>query len=260
MHDGSELLQAFAAVTDGDDELDVALLVARCIDPATQPVLVRTQLKSLTDRLRNAAAQSVGAVSAEQVLAVFRAQGFGASPLHQVAAHHSHVGWVLTQQQGLPITQAVILMHCARELGLQSHGINFPGHYLVQVADTVVDPLAMQPVSAQQLAAAGQVVGVHSARALGLRMLNNLKALAAQTGQWQRVLELLDFQEPLASRDRAVLAALRYEAGEAWERLGVAHLAREAFSACLALEPAQSVMTAARDRLRKLQGRNDVVH
>ncbi len=251
-----------AAAGRQDSEFELALLVARLLEPELQPQAVDTALRDLLNTMR-----LPGQTSAADLLQALRVQGFGQHALQQVGVQHSHVGWVLEHKQGLPIALAVVLMACARHYGLNSYGINFPGHFLVQVDDGLVDPLRMQPVTTAQLQDSGlsdaelqQFLQPASPQALGLRMLNNLKANFINQQQWQYALELLDCQLAMTRTDTEMAALLQFERGELWEQIGAVRVAKDAYEACMATATNTELVNKANARIAGLDGIDETLH
>ena len=249
-----------AALADG--EFEIASLVARFIEPDYDVTVAERTLDGMFENLRQQGCDDLPAL-----LAGLTDLGFGQQPLRQVNTLHSHIGWVMQNKQGLPISLAVVLIACARRLHLQSYGINFPGHFLVQVGDSLVDPLRMQLVSLAQLDSSGlsgeelhRFMQPASAQALGLRMLNNLKNVYAKVQDWHRVLDALDCQLGLAGADSDMAGLLHFERGEMWEQAGVASIARDAYRACLDAGVSRDLAAKATARLAALDGRDETLH
>ena len=126
---------------------------------------------------------------------------------------------MLRTRRGLPISLAVIWLELAQGLGLQAHGISFPGHFLVKVTLqgglVVLDPLTGESLGVDNLAerlgpyrrAEDKVSGADlddGETPLGLylqpcpprdflaRMLHNLKEIFRSQEDWPRLLGVLD--------------------------------------------------------------------
>lgn len=259
----AELIQAFAdAAERSESEFELALLVAAFVDPEVQAEAVHNALQDVVQGMPSA---PPGAP--HELLTGLLAQGYGQHALQQVTLQHSHIGWALQQKQGLPIALAVVLIECARRCGFNSYGINFPGHFLVQVGEELVDPLRMQAVSAEQLKGSGltdtelvQMLQPCTAQALGLRMLNNLKSVFVSQQNWQQALDLLDCQLALARTDTEMVALLHFERGEMWEQVGAVRVAKDAYQACLTATASAEVANKANARIAGLDGLNETLH
>lgn len=260
-----ELLDAFSRCAGNAalDEVHVACLVARALDPAVDNAAVERSLQALADRQ-----------PADTTPWSFMAdEGFAGNADDYGALLNSNLAWVLEKRRGIPITLGVVLMGVARRAGHSAVGINFPGHFLVQVDDVLVDPFLLKPANrtelVEQLPARSRgaanpraLFAPASAVAVGLRMLNNVKLGYARLAAWDRALDILDAQLELAPSQ----GALHLERGDLWTRLGMAGQARAAFQRALALAdqlPAmegESLRTAASERLDQLGDAGDVVH
>ena len=125
----SDLLSGFRRLTEDDaSELDAALLVACVIDEHLDAEQTRLQVLKLA-----ATARVEGVDDVEALLAFLGDQGFGQGALTEVDLTHSSIDWLLQQHQALPIVVAVLVITLARALGMQADGVNYPGHFLLQV-------------------------------------------------------------------------------------------------------------------------------
>jgi regulator of sirC expression with transglutaminase-like and TPR domain len=68
---------------------------------------------------------------------------------------NSHLHEVLRTRRGIPISLAVIYLELAGQLGIDAHGLSFPGHFLIKLrlplGDAVIDPLNGSSLSRQEL-------------------------------------------------------------------------------------------------------------
>ena len=227
----------------------MALLVAEVLNPDMDIDAARRACAAFIAPAREA---QLG--SAAQLVHWFRTEGFGADDSQPPGLQHSDISWVLEHRRGIPISLAVLLIATARSCGLDCYGINYPGHFLVETDNTLIDPLNMQLVDREVTAARGALERA-SPRMLGLRMLNNIKAQHMHARDWSRALDIIDFQMDLSSGADAELgASLHYERGELWEQLGDPAMARDAFTACAEASPYPELAAKARDRAAALDG------
>ncbi len=257
------LLEAFQQSADtGADEVHMASLVARLLDPHLEP-------RALTEGLAELTRQCLDARAPWESLAGL---GFAGNVMDYQSLDNSNLARVLATRRGIPITLAVVLMHVARAGGHRAVGVNFPGHFLAEVDGVLVDPFVMEPRDRGELIERlpqqargltdGALFAPASPLAVGLRMLNNIKLAFAHSASWDRTLDVVDAQLALTPQ----VPALHLERGELWWRLGVAATARAAFER--ALELAESADTddgahaadAARARLQALRGAVDIIH
>ena len=247
----------------------MALLAAKAADPALNEQAVAGSFDALVANLSAPEVETEADVVS--LLETMRLQGFGTRPLQQVGLEHSNVAWVLEHKQGLPITLAVILIMCARHLGLSGTGINFPGHFLVRIGTSLVDPLRMEMVERDALQREGldalemeQLLQPASPLELGLRMLNNLKGFHLARDDWGEALQVLDYQLALTCKgtrkDTELCAALHYERGELWEQLGAFSVARDAYAQCQKFTSRADLAASANQQIANLDGRNETFH
>jgi len=68
---------------------------------------------------------------------------------------NSYLHKVLETRRGIPITLAVLFVELARHVGLDAHGVSFPGHFLVSVelheGAVVIDPFTGKSLSGDDL-------------------------------------------------------------------------------------------------------------
>jgi regulator of sirC expression with transglutaminase-like and TPR domain len=148
---------------------------------------------------------------------------------------------VLLARCGIPISLAVVILSIAQLLDLKAQGINFPGHFLLLLERQLVDPFALKVVEGaartrlynQAGLPPGALLPPADARAITLRMLNNLKGIALAAEDWSRALECTDLQLLLAPSDLGI----RMERVQLWVRLGVTGMALQEKAAALALCP-----------------------
>lgn len=258
-----DLLEAFRRCRGNAriDEGRMAVLVAQLLDPDIVRATVEARLQSL-------AAECPVDTAPWEFLA---GRGFEGNVADYQSLDNSNLGRVLETGRGIPISLGVVLMRVARAAGRAAAGINFPGHFLVQVDDALVDPFVMRTIEPEDLlkrhAAAAQtspeaLFAVASPLAVGLRMLNNVKLIYSGQAAWHKTLDVLDAQLALAPQQ----PALHLEQGDVWRRLGSVTAARASWervlelAAALTAHEAKPMLQAVRVRLAELDGSGDVLH
>jgi regulator of sirC expression with transglutaminase-like and TPR domain len=149
---------------------------------------------------------------------------------------NSYLNEVLDRRTGIPISLSAVYLAVGRRLGLEVHGISFPGHFLVKCVcadgELVIDPferVVLDLESCQRRLDAALPAHVPlrpelhlraaSTREILLRMLANLKRIYAERRDLERTLAccdrilLLDPDAPGEQRDRARVAAALRAAG-----------------------------------------------
>ena len=217
-------LDYFASLVQSDTDLpllEAAASLAQDEEPAldVQHVLddVARLLKRIKARLPSEADDLTRLAMLSQVF--YKEMGFGVNANDFYAPENSYLHDVLRTRRGLPISLAVIWLELAQGLGLQAHGISFPGHFLVKVTLqgglVVLDPLTGKSLGVDNLAerlgpyrsAEDKVSGADlddGETPLGLylqpcpprdflaRMLRNLKEIFRSQEDWPRLLGVLD--------------------------------------------------------------------
>ena len=121
---------------------------------------------------------------------------------------NSYLNQVLKRQLGIPITLSLVYIEVGKRLGIPLVGIGMPGHFLLRHRDETelfVDPfnrgiLLSKEECAQRLTQITQnridwdprYLNPISNREYLARMLNNLKSIYLQQGNFQRALSIMD--------------------------------------------------------------------
>jgi regulator of sirC expression with transglutaminase-like and TPR domain len=160
-----QLVRSFAcAALSPDPDLAIAaLMIARVEYPALDsgPYLDRLDALGSEARVRVAAAlvlpgETPPRVDPERyarVLALndylYKELHFVGNDVHYEDPRNSFLNEVLDRRTGIPISLALLYMEVARRAGLDVHGINFPGHFLLRCParrglqysqDLIIDP------------------------------------------------------------------------------------------------------------------------
>lgn len=256
--DKEQLQQAFTDVSALKfQEFEIALLVGTLIDSTLDLQTVRENFERF---LASISESKIADVS--QLLASFKQHGFGQTPMSSVDLSHSSLDWVLTQKQGIPITLSILLVEVARRLGFGGCGINFPGHFLARIDGVLVDPMSMRviEVSALDVATAPAMLIEATTTMVGLRMLNNIKAMYLQAQNWQQVLEIIDYQFAIDPNNPEVIPSLHFERGECWQQLGVLSAARDEYTICAAICPYPELTSMAKEKANALVMTDEILH
>lgn len=243
-------------------ELDIALLVAEVIEPGLEPTSVRRDFDLYVADLTHQD------INEPQVLLDWCIQqGYGVTTQIHEQLNLSHVRWVMQHRQGLPITLAVVLIELGRRVGLETYGVNFPGHFIVNIAGNLVDPATMQVVDAAQFgehklkaSASNSLMQPATPLMLGLRMLNNVKAYYLHHQNMADALNVLDFQLAMSRQDAMLVSTLHFERGEIWGRLGAYTAAKGAFAACVDAAPTSAIADKARRQLARSDWPDEILH
>ncbi len=120
------------------DLAPAALAIARI----EYPQLDASRYLRALDRMGAAAADRIAALGEDADLLrriagissyLFKEQGFAGNRKHYDDPRNSFLNNVIDRRTGIPITLALVYIEVARRAGLQTDGVNFPGHFLLRV-------------------------------------------------------------------------------------------------------------------------------
>ena len=238
-----------------DDQLDVArgaILIAKDIDPEVDLDKTLAAIDSLASELPDLTNRE----PFDQAVVVtehFRKLGFLGNTKDYYDARNSLLPEVIQRRTGIPITLSILWCAIAQRVGVNAHGVAFPGHFLVRV-DKLTNPSEMQLVdpfangrlldeeAAKDLLrrALGQGADLHlelfaaaTPRAILVRLLSNLKSIFASRGEHARAFLAVDrivALGPDSARNLRERAAVGM-------KLGAFDLARHDLARVLELEP-----------------------
>ncbi len=235
-------------------------------------------LSALVERVRPRVAGAATPARAVAALnhALFEVEGFRGNQAQYDDLRNSFLDQVLLRRRGLPITLSILYVEIARQLGLEAHGVGFPGHFLAKVStqgesaagEIIVDPffgriLSIEDCMERLRAVAGEEVAFEpgwirpaTSREIWVRMLNNLKLLYLRQGDglsalgcFDRIL-ILDSGAATEIRDRGLLL----------ERFDCLHAAIEDYTTYLELAPRSEDAPAIRLRRDALVRRRPVLN
>jgi len=145
---------------------------------------------------------------------MFEEAGFHGNTIDYYDPRNSFLSCVLDRRMGIPISLAVVLMEVGRRVGIEVHGVSFPGHFLARV-EGVRGPIFIDPFDGRILKR--EDLRNLNARALGdkrdpdprllepatkrqilVRMLANLRGIYAARGDHERLRSVLERMDVLA--------------------------------------------------------------
>ncbi|MEM9623350.1 MAG: transglutaminase family protein [Pseudomonadota bacterium] len=250
-------VQLSATLARPDCEFDLAVIISRLVQPDLAESALLARYAEFVEPLLSHQPEHL------QGLLEWFAQAHFQPPRQGVTIQHSNLHHVLQAREGIPISLAMLMLQAGRACGFTCHGINFPGHFLVRIDGLLVDPLGMQPVDPQTLAAEGARESTASAatpQMIVLRMLNNLKALQVHGQDLNQALGIVDLQLEITGPQPELAASLHFERGEYWQQLGAFGVAAAAFSECAATSPYPELKKQAVERAENLRGRAETWH
>lgn len=237
--------------------MDGALIVSQIIDPATDVRSCHLKLEELAAALPERA-------GAADINALLKARGFRGSRDYY-KSENSALAHVLSTGEGIPISLSIVIIGVCDAAGLIARGINFPGHFLVSVADELIDPFSMALISQDQCQQwlrrnnmdPANAFRVASSGDITLRMLNNLSNLAQANNDHAKVLELSDHKLIVAG---AQSQAVYLERVACWQALGVNKMARHDLQAAIDLADDTQIRDALQRRLADMADASSSLH
>ena len=236
-------LDYFALLVQDDDSLpllEAVVAVAQDEYPELDVQSVLGLVDQLQQRLQRRVPADASALQRVQLLNqfFFRELGFGGNVNHFHDPDNSFVHVVLRTRRGIPVSLAVLWLELARGAGLDAHGVNCPGHFLVKVqlpqGQAVIDPMTGVSLSREDLSErlepykrsqglvdefdipVGLFLEPAPARAVLARVLHNLKELYRAQEDWPRMIAVCSRLIVLLPDDWAE----RRDRGLAWAELG----------------------------------------
>ena len=139
-----DLVDALMAASNapGADVAPAALVIARLEYPRLEPAPYLERLSELGDAARRHVEREVGPGASfphARIRALnaflFESQGFAGNRDRYEDPRNSCLNEVIDRRTGIPITLSLVYMEVGRRAGFHVEGVNFPGHFLVHVAD-----------------------------------------------------------------------------------------------------------------------------
>jgi regulator of sirC expression with transglutaminase-like and TPR domain len=148
---------------------------------------------------------------------------------------------VIDRRRGLPVALGILYIHAARAAGLEAFGLNSPNHFLLRISvrgqEALLDPFNGGALDPERLGgpsvmgAAADIADPISDIDVLLRLQNNLKIRALNTGERSRALDIARRMVLIAPRK----PELWMDVARLNEGAGALGAARKAYEACLSL-------------------------
>ena len=158
-------LDYFAMLVVDDASLslvEAAVSIGQDAQPQLDVQAVLAEIDALARRLERRVAADAVPLQRLRLLNRFFFQelGFAGNVNHYHDPRNSYLHEVLRTRRGIPITLAVLYIELAQQIGLQAHGVSFPGHFLVklrlrqgrQQGEVLIDPFSGRSLSRDELA------------------------------------------------------------------------------------------------------------
>jgi regulator of sirC expression with transglutaminase-like and TPR domain len=274
----------------GDGDLDAALgaaLLARDVYPALDPKRLLARFDDLAAPLGTLGLDRADAHVAAETLShhLYETLGFSGNEADYYDPRNSLLPDVLDRRLGIPISLALVYCEIAKRVGVEAHGVGFPGHFLVRVkggaSEALVDPFfggkimgetelgkLLERVASQANAPARvtpEMLSRASGRVLLQRWLMNLRSIYLSRNDLPRALLVVDRLVSLTPKDPRGDAAeqtkmLLRDRGLLAARLGANAAAREDLSRVLEMEPSSETAKELREALEKLDQKPTVAN
>lgn len=271
-------LDYFSMLVQEDDNIplfEAALAIGQDIQPDLDLERIQEELDELAARLLQRLPDDASLIQRLRMLNhyFYNELGFSGNINDYYLPDNSYLHRVLETRRGIPISLAVLYMEMAQQIGLNVHGISFPGHFLMKLSvpngEIVLDPFNGISLSREELEERIEpyilqqefpddfqlAAYLQNARPRDIlsRMLRNLKALFMQQERWQNLLEVQQRLVILLPND----VAERRDRGIAYANLECPQAAVQDLEAYIAQRPYAMDVAALRERLPGLREASD---
>jgi len=119
-----------------------AFLLARCLEPGIDAASARRQLDAWGAQLARRVPETLPEGEKVRRVGDFFGQELG---LHGDTEHYYEVGnsllpKVIATRRGIPLSLSLVYLFTGARAGLAIEGVSFPGHFLVRLGDSLLDP------------------------------------------------------------------------------------------------------------------------
>ena len=254
--DPAEYLRLLGQAGDGSHDIARAALMLSALDHAGRDLdPYFAHLADIAEHARSDARLATNAEDGARSLAALLVgrYGYDGDRLAYDDPQNAYLIAVIDRRRGLPVALGILYLHAARAAGFESSGLNTPGHFLLKIAlrgtQALIDPFNGGAAIDRESLGAPPAMGSPApedprlAEQVGdievlLRLKNNLKLRALQTGERVRALEIAKRMVLIAPRR----ADLWLELARFNEAAGALGAAQKAYEACLALAPAGAAL------------------
>ncbi len=249
LDDPAEYLRQLGEAGDGPHDIATAALMLSALDHSgrtLEPYVAH--LAEIAEHARMEARLAMNAEDGARALSALLVgrYGYDGDRLSYDDTQNADFMAVIDRRRGLPVALGILYIHAARAAGFEASGLNSPGHFLLRIvahgSEALIDPFnggaAMDrerlggPPSLQAMSGdEKQDLQPQTDVDVLLRLENNLKLRALQSGERTRALEIAKRMVLIAPRRPELwidLARLNESAGA----LGAA---QKAYDACLTL-------------------------
>ena len=271
-------LEYFSMLVQEDNDIplfEAALAIGQDVRPELDLENVQEEVDAMAARLLQRLPDDASMIQKLRMLNhyFYNELGFSGNINDYYLPDNSYLHRVLETRRGIPISLAVLYMELAQQIGLNVHGISFPGHFLMKMSvpsgEIVLDPFNGISLSREELEERIEpyilqqefpddfqlAAYLQNARPRDIlaRMLRNLKALFMQQERWQSLLEVQQRLVILLPRD----VAERRDRGIAFANLECPQAALQDLEAYIAQRPYAMDVAGLRERLPGLREASD---
>jgi len=255
---------------DGPHDIATAALMLSALDHAGRDLApYRAHLAEIAEQARAEARLTVTAEDGVRALSglLVGRYGYDGDRIAYDNPQNADLIAVIDRRRGMPVALGILYLHAARAAGFEAQGLQSPGHFLLRIVrrgcEALIDPfnggaaveretLGGPPRIRAAVPEGGNALDPSSDIDVLLRLQNNLKLRALETGERDRALELAKRMVLIAPRQPELWLDLA-RLNEADGALGAA---QKAYDACLALaEPGQPLHNEAALGLHGLKRR-----
>ena len=256
------ILRELRRLSEGEDnEFEIAVAVGRTFDENCNFGDLDGAIEKLALPQKSDTSRSLG-----MYIDFLRHIGFKSHSIERVDLAHSSVAWALAEKRGLPITLAILFIELARRLGFDSFGVNFPGHFLLSISGSLLDPSSLSVINRKTLSSKLEGAELKvldqpaSPAVIAMRMLNNIKNQYLQSNSLDLVLKVLDYQEAVSASHIEFKGQIHFERGETYGALGRAESAKIQYELALTCTDNPSLQEVCRRRMEFFKGASEILH
>ena len=245
-------LKALGEAGEGPHNLaEAALMLALLDQPQTVLAPYRAHLDEIAHYAKEEAKLATSAEYAARALTglMVGRYGYDGDRLTYDDPQNANLMTVIDRRRGLPVSLGILYIHAARAAGYAAEGLNSPGHFLMRISsrggEVLLDPfnggvtldrekLGTPPRMGGLAAEDPRIADAVSDTEVLLRLQNNLKQRAAQSGEHGRALDIAKRMVLLGPRR----TELWLELARLQEGAGSLGAAKKAYEAAMALSKA----------------------
>jgi regulator of sirC expression with transglutaminase-like and TPR domain len=246
---------------EGKTELELALQVSLLVNEKTDLKEFKGAYGLFVEKIRR---RILSTDSVEDFLSRYRETGFVQDKEIKMELWHSDIVSVFEAKQGIPITLGILLIETANRCGFEAKGVNYPGHFLVNVEGELIDPLGLTRLDPNKMEGGDnerqRLLVAVSPLVVFLRMLNNLRALYVSGQQWAKSIEIIDLQMAVSDGNNRLKASFLFDKAELWSYMEAYGVARQCLLDAAEIADDQVFIDQCQEKIIELSKFDQVVH